>query len=73
MRRGWGGGVKRTVGEGLVSQEALEMVMKDAKNERGEESGIYKWKHGRPLYLEVLKIAQQMVTVVRWPNAPLSF
>lgn len=46
--------------------------MKDAKQGRGA-SRIYKRKQARPLYLELLKIAQQMVAGASWPDAPLSF
>lgn len=48
--------------------------MKDVKQGRGGgDSRIYKWKHERPLYLELLKIVQQMVAGASWPNALLSF
>lgn len=40
--------------------------------EGGKNSRIYKWKHERPLYLELLKIAPQMVAGASWPNAALS-
>lgn len=33
------------------------------------DSRIHKWKHERPLYLELLKIAQQMVAGASWPKA----
>lgn len=59
------GGVKRTQG-------AVELVVKHVKR-GGGGSRIHKWKHERPLYLELLKIAQQMVAGASWPTAPLSF
>lgn len=62
--------------KGVVSEEAVELVVKDVKQGKVEEGGggsrIYKWKHERPLYLELLKIAQQMVAGASWPNAALS-
>lgn len=68
------GGQKDTQSEGVVSEEAVELVVKDVKQGRvGKDSRIYKWKHERPLYLELLKIVQQMVAGASWPNAPLSF
>lgn len=53
----------------MVSDEVVELVVKDLG-----VGGIriYKWKHKRPLYLELLKIAQQMVAGASWPNAPFS-
>lgn len=72
--RDWGGrGVKRTQRVGVVSEELVELVVKDVKQGRGKESGIYKWKHERPLYLELLKIEQKMVAGASWPDTPLSF
>lgn len=61
-----------TESEGVVSDEVMELVVKDSKQGEGG-SRIYKWKHERPLYLELLKIAQQMVAGASWPNTPLSF
>lgn len=54
----------------MVSDEVVELVVKDLG-----VGGIriYKWKHKRPLYLELLKIAQQMVAGASWPDAPFSF
>lgn len=58
----------------MVSDEVVELVVKDLKQGRGGgDSRIYKWKHERPLYLELLKIAQQMVAGASWPNTLLSF
>lgn len=56
----WGGGIRGGGGG------------KDVKQGKGKVSRIQKWKHGRPLYLELLKIAQQMVAGASWTNAPLS-
>lgn len=72
--RGWGG-QKDTESEGVVSEEAVGLAVKDVKQGWGGwgVSRIYKWKHERPLYLELLKIVQQMVAGASWPNAPLSF
>lgn len=62
-----GGGKKNRGSEGVVSHE----VVKDLKQEWW--GSIFKRKHERPLYLELLKIMHQRVAGASCSCAPLSF
>lgn len=67
--RGWGGGIRR--GDGVAGEG---FKARGRRRRKGGGSRIYKWKHERPLYLELLKIGRQMVAEATGrPDARLPF